>query len=438
VEASSGVVLLAAAAVAMAIANSRFAEAYHHALELPIGVHVGERTIQAPSLHFLVNDGLMTIFFFVVGLEIRREIHEGELSNLRRAALPIVAAVGGMTVPALLYLAAAAGDPADQRGWGVPIATDIAFAVGVLTLLGRRAPPALRVLLLAVAIIDDIGGILVIALFYSGGMKVEGLLAAAGGIAGVLALQRIGVRRPLAYVVPGVIVWLGVLRLGVHPTIAGVALGLLTPAKAWLGPTGLVDVARKAAGRVERGLAEGRPGHIGTEDLAREASDLDVARREALAPATRLQVLLHPWVAFGVMPVFALANAGVTLPPDPLAGVGRVSVGIVLGLVLGKPVGIVGACLLARRFRAQLPRGIGVRELVVLGIVGGIGFTMALFVAGLAFPEGARLDEAKIAILAGSLVAILGGLGAGWALLTNAPREAGAGTVAEAESSDEH
>ncbi|MDF2698342.1 MAG: sodium:proton antiporter, partial [Labilithrix sp.] len=218
VEASSGVVLLVTALLALVLANSAISEAFHHVLELPVGLRIGSFSAER-SLHFLINDGLMTIFFFVVGLEIRREIHEGELSTTRRALLPLGAALGGMIAPALLYLAFAGHRPDDRAGWGVPMATDIAFAVGVLALLGKRVPPALRVLLLALAIIDDIGGILVIAMFYWGALSATGFLLAVAGIAGVLVLQRVGIRNPWLYVPAGVILWLGVWRSGVHPTI---------------------------------------------------------------------------------------------------------------------------------------------------------------------------------------------------------------------------
>jgi len=435
IEAASGIVLLVTTAIALVLANTSLRDAYHHVLEAPIGVRLGSWQPSAP-LHFFINDGLMTIFFFVVGLEIKREIHAGELSNLRRASLPIAAALGGMIAPACLYLALASR--AEPRGWGVPMATDIAFAVGVLALLGSRVPPAVRVLLLALAIIDDIGSIVVIAAFYSGPLTTSGFVVAGAGIAAILVMQRLGVRRSLLYVVPGVVVWLGILRSGVHPTIAGVIVGLLTPARAWLGAEGLVGVARTAADRVTRELDKGVPGEIAQHSLLREAVALDQARREAFAPAVRLQVLLHPWVAFLIMPVFALANAGVTVPSTDALVLTRVSVGVVVGLVVGKPVGILLACLLATKLLgAVLPRAVGFRELVVLGIVAGIGFTMALFVSALAFSDAARLDEAKLAVLVASGVAMLASLVLGRILLRPGAAARGAATEAVAEASDE-
>ncbi len=438
VQAASGIVLAVATALALTLANTGLRTTYHHILETPVGVRVGELVVEH-SLHFWINEGLMALFFFVVGLEIRREMHAGELSNPRRAALPTAAALGGMVAPALLYALANRGGGPALRGWGVPMATDIAFAVGVLALLGKRVPPALRVLLLALAIIDDIGSIVVIALFYSGGIRADGFVVASAGIAGILLMQRFGVRRALAYVAPGFVVWAGVLRSGVHPTIAGVVIGLLTPARTWLGVQGLVGVAKESALRLERGLAEGVPGEIGSENLQEEATRLELAQREAMSPAERLQVQLHPWVAFGIMPLFALANAGVHVDTGAFSP-SRVSVGIVLGLVAGKPIGIVLASLLSVKLGlGLLPRGIRMKELVVLGTVAGVGFTMALFVAGLAFPGAAQLDEAKVAVLGASGLAAVVGLATGVLLLDPSGRavEGAAATELEAEASDE-
>jgi len=433
VEASSGIVLLVAAAAAMIIANSRLADAYHHLLELPLGLRIGSVAVERP-LHFWINDGLMTIFFFVVGLEIRREIHEGELATLRRAALPIVAAVGGMVAPALLYLATTTGHPEVRRGWGVPMATDIAFAVGVLALLGKRVPPALRVLLLALAIIDDIGSILVIALFYSGSVEPSGFLTIAAGILGVVLLQRFGVRRASIYVVPGIVVWLGFLETGVHPTIGGVVVGMLTPVRSWLGAEGLVELARRSAAQVE--LEKNERGRVSPDRLAEEAAYVELACREAFSPALRLQRALHPWVAFGIMPLFAFANAGVSLEGSTTS-IGVVGAGVIVGLVAGKPIGVLAACALAVRLRiATLPMGIGWRELPVLGLVAGIGFTMSLFVAALAFPDASHLAAAKLGILLASVLAIVLGLAAGRLLLRPRPAS-GATTASEAEQSDE-
>ncbi len=242
IEAASGLILLIGAAVALIWANSAWSHSYHALWETPLRLQIGDWTLSA-SLHYVVNDILMAIFFFVVGLEIRREMNGGELSDLRRASLPVVAAIGGMLAPAAIYLMIAPGGDA-QRGWGVPMATDIAFAVGVLALLGKRVPPALRVLLLALAIIDDIGAIIVIAVFYSSGIELAGFAIAGGGICAILMMQRLGIRNALAYVPAGVVVWAGVATAGVHPTIAGVIIGLITPARAWSASLGRTAAAQ--------------------------------------------------------------------------------------------------------------------------------------------------------------------------------------------------
>jgi NhaA family Na+:H+ antiporter len=402
VEAASGLVLLATTLAALVWANL-WTGSYEALWHTPIGGRLGPWAFEAP-LHFWVNDGLMTVFFFVVGLEIRREIFEGELATLRKAALPLAAAVGGMLVPALIFAALNVGR-AGAAGWAVPMATDIAFAVGVLTLLGSRVPSSFRVLLLALAVIDDIGAIVVIAIFYSAGISIEGFAIIAGGLAAVWMMRAAGVRTPLLYVVPGAVVWAGFLVAGVHPTIGGVLLGLLTPVRPWFGPSG---------------FAAATQAHL--EELPTEAAALlssldrvEQARREAVSPVDRLVHELHPWVAFVVMPVFALANAGVVLGGARISGDYLwLFAGIVAGLAVGKPLGIaaasLGASTLGLASRADdMPR----RGVLLVGLVGGIGFTMSLFIAQLAFPPGPLLETAKLAILVGSGTAIVISLGYG-------------------------
>ena len=409
IQAASGIMLFVAAAVALVWANSPWAESYHHLWHLKVGFAVGALSFSEP-LHFWINDGLMVIFFFVVGLEIRREIHEGELSELARASLPIVGALGGMLVPAAIYAFHARGS-AVGNGWAVPMATDIAFAVGVFALLGKRVPAALRVLLLALAIIDDIGAILVIAVFYSSGIQLAGLAIAAAGIGGVLGFQRLGLRNPLLYVLPALVIWLGMLQSGIHPTIAGVVVGLLTPVRSWFGSRGFVSVASKALQEFRSEAEQSRDGHALLAPLQR----INAAQREALPPVVRLQESLHPWVAFGIMPLFALANAGVDVRSVSFGGdASIVAVGIAAGLVLGKPLGIVGACFLAVKLRlCRLPHGVTWVGVSILGAAAGIGFTMAIFVAGLAFSSPADLGVAKLAVLiasfAAGLIALVGG-----------------------------
>ncbi|HWO12800.1 MAG TPA: Na+/H+ antiporter NhaA [Polyangiaceae bacterium] len=401
IEASSGILLLGAAVVALLWANSPWAGAYQRLWHTPFGVRLGPWSFER-DLQFWINDALMTVFFFVAGLEIRREIHQGELSEWRRAALPLVAAVGGMIAPALIYTAFNHGHPSSV-GWGIPMATDIAFAVGALVLLGKRVPPGLRILLLALAVIDDVGAILVIALFYSADVQLMGFSIVALGVVGIWAMRLLGVRSPWAYVPPSAVLWAGTYRAGIHPTLAGVAVGLLTPVRAWLGAEHFVlrTLARLERYRI-RALFDVR-------SLLPELDALHSARREAVSPVDGLQYALHGWVAYGIMPLFALANAGVPLGQAELdAGGLRVFLGVSVGLVVGKPLGILALSALTKRLGlTAFPTGAGLREVSLVGIVAGIGFTMALFVAQLAFPSGPLLETAKLAIICGSALAAL-------------------------------
>jgi len=435
IQAASGILLLIAAGIALLWANSPWRESYHALWHLP--VRFGLATFQfEQSLHFVVNEGLMVIFFFVVGLEVRRELYEGELSDPRRAALPAAAALGGMLAPAIIYLAVNAGGPG-HSGWGVPMATDIAFAVGVIVLLGKRVPAAVRVLLLALAIIDDIGAIVVIAIFYSAGVSGYWLLLALAGVFLAVALRGLGVRQPWAYVPPGIVVWAGFLGSGVHPSIAGVMLGLLTPVRAWFGASGFLIATERALGRF-RARVETNHGH---HDLLEPLEAIAKARREAVPPVVRLEAALHPWVAYGILPIFALANAGVDLSELDLsaAGANSVLIGVILGLVLGKPIGILAACFLSVKLGiAAMPRGMTYGHIGLVGLVAGIGFTMAIFIASLAFPEPGMLGVAKLGVLGASGIAGVIGLLFGRALLQEPPRELAGIHAHEAERSTEH
>jgi NhaA family Na+:H+ antiporter len=363
----------------------------------------------------------MTIFFFVVGLEIRREIYHGELSGLRRAAFPLAAAFGGMLVPAGLFLALNHGR-GSSSGWGVPMATDIAFAVGVLTLLGSRVPPALRVFLLALAVIDDVGAILVIAVFYSSGLAPLGFAVLAFGLAGVLAQQALGVRRPWAYVPAGIVAWAGAYMAGIHPTLAGVVIGLLTPVRAWFGAQGLIQRADESVSALRGQTVEDE------RVLIRHIDHMKDAQREAVSPVERIQHALHGWVAYGAMPLFALANAGVSLGDASFSGEPLAAfLGVLVGLVVGKPLGIVGfSWLAARAGVAALPSGVGWIEVALVGTVAGIGFTMSIFIAHLAFGAGANLETSKVGILVASGTAALLAYVLGRVILR--PRENGAGS----------
>ncbi|WP_354221954.1 Na+/H+ antiporter NhaA [Bradyrhizobium sp. F1.4.3] len=368
VEAVSGAVLLLAAAAALLWANSPFAHAYHDFWNQAISLRLGE-FVFARSLHFWINDALMTVFFLVVGMEIRREMHEGALSKFDQAILPVLAALGGVVVPALIYLGFnnVAGR---DHGWAIPTATDIAFAVGVLALLGRSIPASVRVFLLALAIIDDIIAVLIIALFYTSGLDFNGFAVASLGVLMTFGFQRLGFASAFAYILPALVVWAGFLLAGVHPTLAGVVLGLITPVR--------------------------------------------TARRETLPPVVRVQAALHPWVAYGIMPMFALANAGVNFTGTKLTdGAQFVTLGVALALCAGKPIGVIGATWLAVRTGwCRLAPDVSWAGVCLIGLLAGIGFTMSLFIAMLAFADDKLLDAAKLGVLLGSLISVT--LGLGW------------------------
>lgn len=411
IEAVSGIVLLAAAAIALIWANSGLSHSYHELWHTPLSFGVGNLQF-SQSLHFWINDGLMTIFFLVVGMEIRREIHEGALSNLRQAALPLAAALGGVFVPALIYLAFNA-EAGRADGWAVPTATDIAFAVGVLALLGRSIPGNVRVFLLALAIIDDIIAVLIIAFFYSGGLDYSGFLVAGLGILMVLALQRIGVGTAYAYVIPGAIVWLGLLMTGAHPTLAGVVLGLMTPVMSVPMRERPLDMVSRVTNDL---LGRDADPDRGAGSLAQPLRQLRLAQREVLPPVVRVQGALHPWVAYSIMPLFALANAGVSLDGIDLSAGGSqwVMAGVAIALIAGKPLGVIGMSWLAVRLGwCVLPPGVTWGGIALIGLLAGVGFTMSIFIAMLAFAGDANfLGAAKLGVLLGSLVTAL--LGMAW------------------------
>ena len=400
VESASGVVLLVFAAAALALANSPFSEEFLAFWKTPLGVTVGPIEFRHPLKHW-INDGLMAVFFFVVGLEVKREIVAGELRELRQAALPIAAALGGMLAPAAIYLYFHWG-AAGQGGWGIPMATDIAFVVGCLAVLGPRVPRSLRIMLLSLAIADDIGAILVIAIGYTSELRLWALAWGFLGIGLVLVLTRVGVRSPLVYGVAGAGIWLGFHESGVHATIAGVILGLLTPARPLVG--------RRLLAQFTESLGDFLQGESWQDTRQRHRMMLSVRRaaRESVSPLERVETVLHPWVSFVIMPLFAFANAGV---PIQLSGFSDpVAVGIMAGLGMGKPIGIFLFSWLAVRFGlTRLPEGVTWGVLAAGGVLAGIGFTMSLFIAGLALGDG-MLEAAKIGILVGSAVCALTGM----------------------------
>ncbi len=408
-ETGGGVVLLLAAIAALAIANTTYGQNFDAFWRTIVGFRIGEAVWDYPLRHW-INDGLVTLFFFVIGLEIKREIAHGELSNPSDAVLPTLAAVGGMVVPAGLYLALATG-PQAASGWGVVMATDIAFVVGCLAVLGKRVSASLRIFVLALAIIDDIGAILVIAIGYGHGFHVIPFVGALVGFGVTALMQWSGVRSVLLYWFIGFLTWAALHESAIHPSIAGVALGLITPVTPWV-ERGRFDrflqwAKRTAPTDRETGL-ERRPESVRRE-LARVA-------RESLSPQQRLEYALHPWSAFLVLPLFALANAGVAISLtgafDPIA------LAVIIGLAVGKPLGIFGFAWLAVAFGlARKPGDISWAMLFSAGSLCGIGFTMALFIGNLAF-DGVALQSAKFGILIASLISGGVGMGCLWALTT--------------------
>lgn len=394
VEAAAGVVLLVATATALGLANSPWAEGFLAFWKTKMTLGVGSFEMSY-SLQHWINDGLMAVFFFVIGLEVKREIVLGELRDPGRAALPLAAAIGGMLVPAGFYLALQHGQPG-QDGWGIPMATDIAFVVGCIALLGKRIPLGLRVLLLSLAIADDIGAILVIAIGYTDSIDVTALILGFAGIGLIGGLARSGVRSLLVYTLLGAAVWLAFHESGIHATLAGVIIGLMTPARSYLSDDVFSKVLHRASD-VFHG-----DGWSGLSHRAAKLRQFKWAARETISPLEYLESTLHPWVGFVIMPLFALANAGVPFSfrdfGDPVA------VAIVVGLVAGKPIGILLFSFIAVRLRlAKLPEGVGWGVLAGGACLTGIGFTMALFIAGLAL-TGPVLDGAKVGILGASAI----------------------------------
>ncbi|MGQ0433764.1 MAG: Na+/H+ antiporter NhaA [Microthrixaceae bacterium] len=392
IEASGGVLLAAAAVVALIWANSPWSGSYRELWATELTIDLAGHVLTHDLRHW-INDGLMTLFFFVIGLEVKQELTSGQLTSPREAAVPAAGALGGMVVPAALYLALNVGG-SGSAGWGIPMATDVAFALGVLALLGSRVPAELKVLLLGLAIVDDIGAIIVIAVFYSDGLELGWAVAALASLLLIAVLRRVGVRYLPIYVVIGTAVWLATFESGIHATIAGVALGLMAPARALLPE---VD-----ADRIADSLSA--DDHV----TAAEVRDISFRLRESIPVTERLQDLLHPWTSYVIVPVFALANAGVAMSGESLGDAvsSPVALGVVAGLVLGKLVGVAGAIFLSVRLGiGRLPEGITSRHIIGMAGVAGIGFTVSIFVAGLAFDAPALTDQAKVGVLAASMIA---------------------------------
>ena len=423
-EIASGIVLLGAAVIALVWANSTWSDAYSELWHTPLTISVGPLEISEDLAHW-VNDLLMAFFFFVVGLEIKRELVLGELRDPKAAALPMLCALGGMVAPALLYTVFNAGGPA-ANGWGIPMATDIAFAVGVLALVGTRAPAGLKVFLLTLAIVDDLGAIIVIALFYSEGLALTWLGVAAAVVVAVLVMQRVGMRSMVPYTLAAGVLWLAIFESGVHATIAGVIMGFLTPSRPFQQPEAVAEACDVHLDVIRAGTPDG----VADEQEQARLLEVSTMAAEAVSPLARLQARLHPWTSFLVLPLFALANAGVTLSGDVLSTALReaVTLGIVVGLVVGKPLGIMAAAAIAVALRVgKLPPGVGWLEMLGVGSLAGVGFTVAIFVAGLAFTDDALTSASKVGILAASLIA--GIIGAVSLALRDAAKDPAASTA---------
>ena len=427
-QAGGGVMLLAAAAIAMVIANSAWHAPAEAIWETPLSLNFGSSHFEL-TLRGWISDGLMAVFFLLVGLEIKSELLVGELSTVRSASLPLAAALGGMLAPALIYVALNQGT-AGAPGWGIPTATDIAFALGVLALLGSRVPPALTVFLAALAIVDDLGAVLVISLFYGHAPDPTFLLLAAGVLAVLLAANMAGVAWMSVYALLGIVLWYFVLRSGVHSTVAGVLLALTVPARSRIEPARFEAEARDRLDDFARATGEDDRSVLSNGGQQRALAAIEEATENAQPPLAHLRHMLHVPVGFWIMPLFALANAGVPLGGDGLGAslAGPVSFGVGLGLIVGKPVGILLATWIATRLGATLPAGAAWSTVAGVATLAGIGFTMSLFVAGLAFPGNALLAQAKLGIVIASLVA--GIIGAIVVYLTTSPSQADAAAPA--------
>jgi len=405
-ESSSSIVLLLATVAALAFANSHLATAYDAFLNFHLGASAGSLSFQW-TLHDWVNDALMAIFFLVVGLEVKRELLIGELASLRRAFLPVLAALGGVLTPALIYFALNVHGP-DARGWGIPVATDIAFSLAVLKLFGSRIPIGLKIFLASLAIVDDIAGVLIIAVAYTRELHLWYLGLVILLFLICLLLNRLGVTRLSAYMVVGIALWWAFRASGLHPTLAGVLLALAIPSRTFIPASRFLDRGRTRLQQFEEAVERSGPqSHDVREPLHKLRTGLEWAE----SPLDRLQSMLHPWVSFGIVPLFALTNAGISLHNfHPGTALHPAFLGIFVGLVLGKPIGITAFSWLAVRLRlAELPAGVRWIDLHAVAWLGGIGFTVSIFIAGLAFVTDERYTTARIAVLAASTIAAAAG-----------------------------
>jgi NhaA family Na+:H+ antiporter len=417
-ETGGGLLLIAATIAALIWANSSFYPAYHHLwYELKAGFTWGNFKLIG-SLHHWINDGLMALFFFTVGLEIKREIIGGELSSLKKAALPIVAAVGGMLVPAVIYTLVVINKPELIHGWGIPMATDIAFALGLLAMLGKRVNIHLKIFLTALAIADDLGAILVIAIFYSDTIAIKELITAVVFLGVLVIANYVGIRRTLFYAIVGLAgVWLSFLYSGVHATIAGVLIALTIPARTKIDEETYIDKLERLLKKFRSSSPNDNP--LLTKRQAHLMEEIDEVNDEAQTPLQKLEHALHPVTTYFILPVFALSNAGVRIEGYILhLMLHPVSIAIIIGLVLGKFLGISIFSRLMVRFKlAVLPEGVTWKQLYGTAMLAGIGFTMSIFISELAFHDAALKQIAKVGILSASLIAAIAGMG--WLVLTS-------------------
>jgi len=421
-EASGGILLLAATALALILANSPLAGLYNETLHTEIAVSIGGAHV-AESVLGWINEGLMALFFLVVGLEIKREVVVGDLRSPKRAALSLVAAIGGALVPAAIYIALNAGGPG-SRGWGIPIGTDTAFTLGVLALLGRGIPSGLRAFLASFAIVDDVVAILVISIAYTSHISWVALAVVAGCFALLMLANFLGIRRLAVYALLGVALWLAMLSSGVHATVAGILVALTIPVRSRIDSS---DFVRRAREYLDAFAASHYSGlrMLTNEDQQAALEALEDSAEQFQVPLQRVERALHPWVAYLIVPIFALANAGIALNEGFAKSLTQpVTLGVLLGLLVGKPVGVFVSTWIAARTRiAVLPEAVTWRHMFGVAFLGGIGFTMSLFITDLAFGSGAFIIQAKVGILLGSLVAGV----IGWLILRNATRTANSG-----------
>jgi NhaA family Na+:H+ antiporter len=405
---TSGILLFASTLIALILANSPLKEAYHHFWEYTFSIGFSDYVV-SKSLHHWINDGLMSVFFFVIGLELKREIIAGELSKPKDAILPIFAGLGGMVVPALFYILWNANGEA-SNGWGIPMATDIAFALGILYLLGDRVPVSLKIFLTALAIADDLGAVLVIAFFYTSDISTTSLLIGGGFLVVLLLANLLGVRNTVFYGIIGIGgLWLAFLLSGVHATIAGVIAALTIPANVKIGDKNFVKKMNELTNEFKRST----PNNVAliTSDQLHILEDIRHYSKAAMPPLQRLEHSMHPLVGFFVMPIFALANAGITFSNNFFSDLGsNISLGVILGLVVGKFIGIVGfSKILIKLKLATLPDGVSWRQIYGVAMLAGIGFTMSLFITDLAFLNATNILQAKIGIFVASLICGVGG-----------------------------